>query len=244
MKGYLPLSMWGLSSEGVEQFGRSEALVSGLNYHLFLLNPMHEFDTSECPLGRVERFDPEPRPCHTFYCSMVLFHDVIELFDFTNCAARAVLRIIALDGRLIGRAPVDGDLLRHAVLADRLRQKTFRGRLIALLRQEAIDGLALLIHCTGEIPPLPFNLAIRLIHAPTDPDMPFAAMERLCEERTRLDDPSVDRRVINVHPTFLHAFLDMACAQRVRYRPADSHENNLWGEMGTFEIDRHRRSPS
>jgi len=30
-----------LGGQGVEQFGRSEALVSGLNYHLFLLNPMH-----------------------------------------------------------------------------------------------------------------------------------------------------------------------------------------------------------
>ena len=37
---------------------------------------------------------------------------------------------------------------------------------------------------------------------------------------------------------------DMARAQRVRHIPADTHEHNLWGEMGPFEIDRHRRSPS
>jgi hypothetical protein len=30
MKEQLPLSVWGLSSQGVEQFGRSEAFVSGL----------------------------------------------------------------------------------------------------------------------------------------------------------------------------------------------------------------------
>jgi hypothetical protein len=34
MKGQLPLSVEGLSSEGVEQFGRSTALFPGLNYHL------------------------------------------------------------------------------------------------------------------------------------------------------------------------------------------------------------------
>src|SRR2546429_7132301 len=31
---------------------------------------------------------------------------------------------------------------------------------------------------------------------------------------------------------FLHQFFDMARAQRVRYIPADSHENNLFGKIG------------
>ena len=57
-------------------------------------------------------------------------------------------------------------------------------------------------------------------------------------------DPPVNGGVIHLHPTFLHEFFDMARAQRVRHIPADSHENNLWGETGPFEIDRHRRSPS
>jgi hypothetical protein len=35
----------------------------------------------------------------------------------------------------------------------------------------------------------------------------------------------------------------MARAQRIRYIPADPHENDLWGEMGTFETDHHRRLP-
>src|SRR5437899_2486895 len=48
---------------------------------------------------------------------MVLLHDVVEIFDFTDGDGGAVLRIIALDGRFIGRTPVDGDLLRHAVAA-------------------------------------------------------------------------------------------------------------------------------
>jgi hypothetical protein len=31
MKGELPLSVWGLRGEGIELFGRREALVSGLH---------------------------------------------------------------------------------------------------------------------------------------------------------------------------------------------------------------------
>ena len=44
MKEQLALSVWGLSSQRVEQFGRSEALVSGLTHHLFFLDHVHEFD--------------------------------------------------------------------------------------------------------------------------------------------------------------------------------------------------------
>jgi hypothetical protein len=51
---------------------------------------------------------------------MVLLHNVVEIFNCTDGDGGAVLRIIAPDGRFIGRTPVNGDLLRHAV-ADRLR---------------------------------------------------------------------------------------------------------------------------
>jgi hypothetical protein len=44
MKGQLARSVWGLSSQGVEQFGRSEALVSSLTHHLFFLDHVHEVD--------------------------------------------------------------------------------------------------------------------------------------------------------------------------------------------------------
>src|SRR4029453_8912230 len=100
------------------------------------------------------------------------------------------------------------------------------------------------IHRTVEIPPLALHLNIRLIHAPADPDLPFAAMECLFEEGTILDDPPVDGRVIHLHPTFFHEFLDMACAQRIRHIPTHPHENDLFGEMGTLKTDRHRLSPS
>ena len=46
LKEQLPLSMWGLSSQGVEQFGRSAALVSGLYSDLSFLDHVHEFYTS------------------------------------------------------------------------------------------------------------------------------------------------------------------------------------------------------
>ena len=51
MKGQLPLSVGRLGGQGVEQFGRGEPLVSGLEYHLFFLDHVHEFDSNQGVLG-------------------------------------------------------------------------------------------------------------------------------------------------------------------------------------------------
>src|SRR6266568_6812403 len=144
----------------------------------------------------------------------------------------------------LGVTAVAGDLRRDSVAADGFFQKPERGLFIAVLREQKVNRLALLIHGTIEIAPLALDLDVRLIHPPANPHRPLAAMERLLELRAISDDPSVNGGVIHLHPPFLHEFFDMARAQRVRHIPADSHENNLWGEMGPFEIDRHRRSPS
>ena len=77
MQGQLPLSGWGLRSQGVEQFGRSEALVSGLHHHLSFLNHVHEFDPDQGVLGCLERFEPQHGPCYPLYTSMILLHHVV-----------------------------------------------------------------------------------------------------------------------------------------------------------------------
>jgi hypothetical protein len=57
MKGQSPLSGWGLRSQRVEQFGRSEALFPGLHDYLSFLDHVHEFDADERCLRRVKRFE-------------------------------------------------------------------------------------------------------------------------------------------------------------------------------------------
>ena len=54
MKEQLSLAVGRLSGEGVEQFSRSEAFVSGPAQQLFLLDHMHEFDANECVLSCME----------------------------------------------------------------------------------------------------------------------------------------------------------------------------------------------
>src|SRR5262249_9795392 len=95
----------------------------------------------------------------------------------------------------------------------------------------------------SQIAPLPLHFDIGFVHAPTHPHRTFAAMECFLSLGAVFDDPAVNRGVIHLHPTFFHEFFDMACAQRICHMPAHTHENDLWGEMGPFETDRHRRLP-
>src|SRR5262245_56240330 len=110
--------------------------------------------------------------------------------------------------------------------------------------EQKVNGLAIFVDSAVEIAPLTLDLDVRLVHAPADIHRPLAAMERLFELWAVFDYPAVDCRMIHVDPTFEHQFFDMTCAQRVRYIPADSHQNDLWGEMRPFETDRHCLAPS
>src|SRR5262244_4447621 len=67
------------------------------------------FDTDERPLGCLERFEPQHGPCHPLHAAMILFDDVVQIFDLADGDRGPMLCIVALDGRCIGRAPVDGD---------------------------------------------------------------------------------------------------------------------------------------
>jgi hypothetical protein len=84
VKGQLPLSVGRLRGQGVEQFGGSAALVSSLHPHLSFLEHVHEINPHECVLGCLERFEPQHETSDPFYCSMILFHDIIRIFDLTD----------------------------------------------------------------------------------------------------------------------------------------------------------------
>jgi hypothetical protein len=78
MQGQLSLSVGRLRGQGVEQFGRSEPLFSGLHHHLSFLDHVHEFDPDQSILGCLERFESQHGPCHPLHGSMILLHHVIH----------------------------------------------------------------------------------------------------------------------------------------------------------------------
>ena len=152
--------------------------------------------------------------------------------------------LVALNGRGSGVAAVAGNLLRDPVAADGFRQKAPRGLCIAVLREQKVQGLALLISRALQRAPLALDLDGRLVHPPAQPHRTRTPMKRLVELPALLDDSAVHGGVLPLAPTFLHACFAMGRAQRVRPIPADAHEKHLWGDMGTVELNRPRRFPS
>src|SRR2546423_3785672 len=110
---------------------------------------------------------------------MILFHNVVEIRDWADVDRGVVGLSVALDGRFIGRTPVDGALLWHAMAADRLGQTSLGRLLVPVLREEEGDGLARLVDGAGEIRPLAFDLDGGCVHTPTHPHRALAPVERL-----------------------------------------------------------------
>jgi hypothetical protein len=140
---------------------------------------------------------------------MILLHNIVEILNLADGDRGAVLLVVALDGRFIGRATINGDLLRHAVAANRLGQEAFGCLLVALLREEKVNRLSHFIDSTIEIAPLALAPDVGLVHPPIDSHRALTPVKRLFQQRAILDGPLVDRGVINVNPTFLHEFLDI-----------------------------------
>src|SRR5262245_2633101 len=109
---------------------------------------------------------------------MVLLHNIVEILDLADSDRSAVLLVVALDSRFIGRAAINGDLLRHAVPADRFGQEAFGRLLIALLREEKVNGLPHFIDSPIEIAPLALHLDVRLVHTPTHPNGALTPVKR------------------------------------------------------------------
>jgi hypothetical protein len=63
---------------------------------------------------------------------MILLHNIVEILNLADGDRGAVLFIVALDGRFIGRTAVDGDLLGHAMATNSLGEEAFRRLLVAL----------------------------------------------------------------------------------------------------------------
>ena len=87
---------------------------------LIFPNHVHEFDAGKRHGGGPEGLQPQHRPYQSLDGSMILFDDVVEVLDLTDLDVGFVLRIVAFDRRRVGAALVDRDLLRGAILSDRL----------------------------------------------------------------------------------------------------------------------------
>ena len=81
-------------------------------------------------------YEPQHRPHQPLDGSMILFVDVVEVFDLTDLDAHLSFGIMAFDRRCVGTALVDRDLLRRTIPLDRLAQEPSCGFAIPLGGQQ------------------------------------------------------------------------------------------------------------
>jgi hypothetical protein len=74
------------------------------------------------------------------------FHDVLEILGRAEDDRGAVLRLLTLERRFVGRTPVPGALLRYAMAADRVLEHAEGRRRSALRGEPNVHRLALFLH--------------------------------------------------------------------------------------------------
>jgi hypothetical protein len=84
---------------------------------------------------------------------------MMHRFPLPDAEVGRVRLVVARDGGVIGRTAITRDRLRDPMTADRLRPQPERRGCIPLLREQAVKGLAVLIHRLIEIPPRPLALS-------------------------------------------------------------------------------------
>jgi hypothetical protein len=123
----------------------------------------------------------------------------------------------------------------HPMAAHRLGEEPLGGWLIALGCQQESNGLAALIHRPIQLVPLAFDLDVRFIQPPAVTHRPLAAAKRLFQLGAVLQDPTINRGVIQEDTTRLHHLFELAIAQRIGEIPTDTCEENRGLEGCSFE---------
>ena len=126
----------GLRGQSVELFSRAKALLDS-TCELPFVQHVHQFNANQGAARRVKGLEAQHWSGHAFHCAMVLLDYIIEIFHLPNDDRRAVLLIGAANGRSIGLAPINGNLLRDPMAADRFCQLVEAETLI-----ERIDSLS------------------------------------------------------------------------------------------------------
>src|SRR5829696_7961384 len=90
------------------------------SHQLPFANGMHDFNprdrTARCPKG----FEAQHRTRAPFYCSMILLHDIIEIFGVADHDGRLMSFIVVRNGYRIRAALIDGHFFWEPLGANRL----------------------------------------------------------------------------------------------------------------------------
>jgi hypothetical protein len=142
-----------LCSQGIELLGGRLAHVP-CGRQLPFANRMHDFHTGDCTPRCPKGLEAQHWMSDPFHASMILFHDIIQIFTMTNDNPGLVRLVVVRDRCRIGPTLIDRDFLRHPLAAKGFAQEGFGRGSITIGRQEKINRVALFVDRTLEVGPL------------------------------------------------------------------------------------------
>jgi hypothetical protein len=126
----------------------------------------------------------------------------------------------------VGLAAVDDNAFRPAMPAESLSEEAFGGGKIALLAEPELNRVTATVDGAIEIHPSAANLDIGLVGMPSIADGALAPIEKLDQQRSKVHDPAVDRRMIDADAAFGHHFLQIAQAQAIAQIPSHAQQDH------------------
>ncbi len=106
---------------------------------LSLLDHVHRLDAGNQDARAAKGLESEHRPHDPLDGPMVLFDDVVEVFRLAQLDVRAGVGTHAPDGRRVGAALVDGDLLGHTVKIDGAFEEAPRRSVVSVSPKQKVD---------------------------------------------------------------------------------------------------------
>ena len=104
-----------------------------------LLDHVHGFDACDDGARTTKRLESEHRSHEAFDGAMILLDDVVEVLRLAQLDVCAGVGANALDGRRVGTALVDGDLLGHAVPFDGTFEESPRRSEVSVSPKQKVD---------------------------------------------------------------------------------------------------------
>jgi hypothetical protein len=81
-------------------------------------NRVHDFNAHNRTPRRPERLEAEHRTRNPFHGSMILFHNIIEIFRMADNDGRLMSLVVVRNRRRVGPTLIDSDFLRQSLCAN------------------------------------------------------------------------------------------------------------------------------
>ncbi len=182
---------------------------------LALSDHVSNLDPGDGGGGAMERFEAQHRRSDALDEAVVLFKNVIQVFDLQDFdegpfPGELQDHVRCLQTSQIGATLVDDNPIWHAVRVDRLLKEPSGSGQVAALGEQEIKGFAISINGAVKVGPSAFDLDVGLVHPPGLGCRALSGLGCGRDQRRILHHPPVQRGMVDGHAALGHDFFKVS----------------------------------